>query len=68
MTLVDRLLNEVANYGGLALRRGDIHTLATEHLGAHAGEPFGAWYFALHGPALDGEPFDLETARDMMTS
>ena len=64
--LIDRLMNEVAIYGGLPMRRGDIVTLATEHMGERAREPFGAQYFALHGAAVDAEPWPLEDARRVM--
>jgi len=65
-TVLDRIMNEVALYGGLPLRRGDILRLAEEHLGAGAREPFGAQYFALHGPAVDIEPWPYEEARRIM--
>ena len=65
-TLADRLLSEVTIYGGLPMRRADIVVLAAEHLGDDAGEPFGAYYFALHGPAVDAEPWPLDEARKIM--
>lgn len=64
--LVSKMMNEVAIYGGLPMRRADIITLATEHMGEHAREPFGAQYFALHGPAVDLEPWPLDEAREIM--
>ena len=62
---VTRLLNEVIIYGGLPLRRGDVFTLATEHLGADAGKRFGADWFAFHPPAVDMEPVSLEFFRSL---
>jgi hypothetical protein len=64
--ILDRMMNEVAVYGGLPLRRCDILRLATEHLGKDAGEPFGAQYFAFHPPAVELEPWPLEEARRIM--
>jgi hypothetical protein len=66
MTLVERLMNEVTAYGGIPMRRGDVAILAAEHLGDRAGEPFGAQYFAFHGPAVDAEPWPLERVRALM--
>jgi hypothetical protein len=62
-TLVDRIMNEVALYGGLPMRRCDIYTLATEHLGEHAGAPFGADWFAFHPVTVNVEPLSLGMAR-----
>lgn len=64
--VTQKILTEVAIYGGLPMRRGDIARLAQEHLGERAGEPFGAWYFALNGPAVETEPWPLEKAREVM--
>lgn len=63
--MIDRLMEEVALYGGLPLRRGDILRLAQEHMPG-VGEPFGPAYFAFHGPAVDFEPWPLEEARRVM--
>lgn len=65
-TLVDRIMNEVALYGGIPLRRYDIARLAREHLGPDAKEPFGPMYFACHGPAVEFEPWTYEAARETM--
>jgi hypothetical protein len=65
-SVIDRIMNEVALYGGIPLRRGSILKLAKEHLGADAKEPFGAQYFALHGLAVEMEPWTLEAARQLM--
>lgn len=65
-TLVTRLMNEVAIYGGLPLRRYDILTLATEDLGSQANTKFGAQWFAFHGPAVEMEPWPLEEARRIL--
>lgn len=64
--LIDRIMNEVTMYGGLPMRRGDVIVLATEHLGEHAGEPFGAQYFALRGDVVDADPWSLEAAREVL--
>jgi hypothetical protein len=64
--ILSRLLAEVAIYGGLPMRRGDIYTLAAEHMGERAGGRFGADYFAFHPPAVDAEPWPLEEARREM--
>lgn len=63
---IDLILNEVALYGGLPLRRRDILTLAKEHLGKDAKEPYGAQYFALHPPASKLDPLPLAKARALM--
>lgn len=47
-------------------RRCDVVTLATEHLGPGAGEPFAAQYFAFHGPAVNADPWPLDQARKVM--
>lgn len=65
-TVADKLLNEVAIYGGLPMRRADIYTLACEHMGKNADSRFGAWYFALHGPAIEAEAWPLVEARAVM--
>lgn len=62
-SLASRLFNEVALYGGIPLRRCDILRAAREDLGDHADDRFGADYFALHGPAVDAEPWTLEAFR-----
>jgi len=68
-TLASRILNEVAIYGGLPLRRGDILRLASEHLGPEQCHGrFGAQYFALHGPVVDLEPWSLDEARKVMAA
>lgn len=64
--IIDRLMNEVAIYGGLPLRRCDIYRLATEHLGSQAGPPFGADFFAFSPEAVEMEPWPLEEARRIM--
>ena len=64
MNLVDRMMNEVKLYGGVPMRRCDIYTLATEHLGKHARDRFGADYFAFSGDAVEGvAPLPLDVAR-----
>jgi hypothetical protein len=50
-TTIDRIMNEVALYGGLPLRRGDILKLAKEHL----------------GPAVETEPWPYDEARKVMS-
>lgn len=65
-TVVTRLMNEVIIYGGLPMRRADVYTLCTEHLGEHAGPPFGADFFAFYPPAVELEPWPLEEARRIM--
>ena len=62
---MDELMNEVALYGGLPMRRADIYTLAAEHLGQHASGRFGADYFAFRPPAVDMEPWPLDEAREL---
>lgn len=66
ITIIDRLMNEVTLYGGLPMRRCDVLRLATEHMGEHAKEPFGAQYFAMHGQTVEMEPWDLDEARQVM--
>jgi hypothetical protein len=48
------------------MRRCDVLRLAKEHMGERAKEPFGAQYFALHGPAIGAEPWLLDEARKVM--
>ena len=66
-TLVDELMNEVTFYGGLPMRRCDVFTLCTEHLGDEAKrcELYGADYFAFRPAAAPAHvtPLPLETAR-----
>lgn len=64
--MVTQIMNEVTLYGGLPMRRCDILILAWEHMGEGAREPFGAQYFALHGPAVAMEPWPLAEARKVM--
>lgn len=64
--LVSALMSEVAIYGGLPMRRSDILILATEHLGEYAGAKFGAQWFALHGPAVEMDPWQIDQAREVM--
>lgn len=63
--LIDRIMGEVALYGGLPLRRSDILRLAQEHMPG-VREPFGPAYFAFHGPTVDLEPWPFEEAQRVM--
>lgn len=64
--VIQTLMNEVALYGGFPLRRYDILYFAKQHLGKDAGEPFGAEYFAFHGPAVEMEPWPREAAAKIL--
>lgn len=65
-TIADRVMNEVTVYGGLPMRRCDVFTLATEHMGEYAAPPFGADYFAFAGPAVALDPWPIAKAREIM--
>lgn len=65
-TLADRIMNEVILYGGLPMRRCDVYTLATEHLGGQARGRSGADYFAFAPAAVEMEPWALDQAREIM--
>ena len=67
-SLAQQLFDEVTIYGGLPMRRADVMVLATEHMGASAGPPFGADWLAFGCPAVDLPPWSLEEARKVMAS
>lgn len=58
------LLSQVILYGGLPMRR----VLATEHLGEHAGGPFGADFFAFYPKEVTADPITLDEARVICAS
>lgn len=66
--LTDRVLSEVALYGGFPMRRVDILALAMEDLGEHAHGKFGADYFAFNGPAVDAEPWSIAEVKAAVRS
>lgn len=70
-TVVDKVMNEVTLYGGIAMRRADAYTLASEHMGESAGGRFGADWFAFGGPRFEvpegRRACTLEEAREILS-
>lgn len=62
MNQAEKFLNEVALYGGIPLRRGDIFNIAKEDIGEGV---FGADFYAYAGKAVNQEAWSIDEFRHM---